>query len=181
MMVSRKQSSASPSPLLAALVCTLVVVASPSAGASQIGAGRDFGLGVTLGAPSGVSMKIFLAGQHALDIAVGVGFFGGASFDAHVDYHFYTKPLLRHSHFDLPLYVGVGGRFNFWFEDGDRHYWGGKSKSGRVGVGVRVPVGVAFHFNKVPVDFFLEIVPGLGVVPGVGVHLDGAIGARYFF
>ena len=168
-------------PLLSALAVALVALTSPAAEASQVGAGRDFGLGVTLGAPSGLSMKIFMANQHALDIAVGVGYYGGASFDTHVDYHFYTKPLTRTSAFDLPLYIGVGGRFNFWFEDGNRHYWGGKTKSGRVGVGVRVPIGIAFHFNKVPVDLFLEIVPGLGVIPGVGFHLDGAIGARYFF
>ena len=33
---------------------------------------------------------------------------------------------------------------------------------GHVGVGVRVPVGIAFNLNKLPLDVFLELAPGLG-------------------
>lgn len=168
-------------PLVAALLIAAAAAAPSTASASEVGTSRKFGLGVTLGAPSGLSMKIFLAKMHALDIAIGAGWYGGASLDTHLDYHFYATQLTRTSAFELPLYVGIGGRFNFWFKDEDHHYWGGAKHSGRVGVGVRVPVGIAFHLNKVPVDVFLEIVPGVGLFPGVGFHLDGAIGARYYF
>lgn len=167
--------------VLSAAIALVALSAAAPASASQVGNGRNFGLGVTLGAPSGLSMKYFMGQNHALDLGVGVGFFGGNTLSVHLDYHWHAAMLTKTSAFDLPFYIGVGGRFNFWFKDEYHHYWGGESHSGRIGAGVRVPFGIAFHLNKVPLDIYLEIVPGLGVFPGVGAFLDGAVGVRYFF
>jgi hypothetical protein len=35
--------------------------------------------------------------------------------------------------------------------------------------------------DRAPVEIFLEIVPGLDLIPGTDFDLDGAIGARYYF
>lgn len=152
-----------------------------STAASEVGSPRQFGLGGILGAPTGVSGKLFFAPEHALDFAVGVGWLSGPNFHVHADYLFHLE-LTRTRHFDLPLYVGVGGRFTFWFDEGNHGYWGKKADTDhRVGAAVRVPVGIAFHLNDVPLDPFLELVPGLGIFPGIGFTFDAAIGVRYYF
>lgn len=164
----------------AGLVAALALVAATPARASQVGQGNNFGLGLMLGAPSGLSMKIFFHDDHAIDIGVGVGWFGGATLYVHADYLFHFQ-LLSAPTFDLPLYIGVGGKFILWFDEGNHGYWGGDHHDGTLGAGVRVPIGIAFELNAIPLDIFLEIVPGLGVFPGVGAFIDGAIGARWYF
>ena len=163
------------------LFALALLSASPTL-ASEVGSSRRFGLGLALGAPTGVDMKYFFSPRHAIEAVIGVGFFGGSGLSVHVDYKATLAVLTRQSGFELPLYLGVGVRFGYWFSNGARRYWGDKHYYGsQIGLGVRVPWGIAFHLNKVPVDVFLEIAPGLGVVPGVGVFIEGAVGARYYF
>lgn len=169
--------------IAALLTATLVTLASlQPAHASKVGTSNKFGIGGMLGAPTGLSMKYFFHKQHAIDIGIGFGWFGHASLFIHVDYKFHIY-LTKNQHFELPLYFGVGPKLFIWFHDHCHYYWGGKAhcRDGYIGFGVRVPIGVAFHFNKVPLDVFLEIVPGVGFFPWFGMFLDGAVGVRYYF
>lgn len=139
---------------------------------------HPFGLGGIVGSPTGVSLKYFFGGPHAFDAAAGLGWLGGASFHVHADYllHFVFIPT---THFDLPIYAGVGVKASVWFKDKGKYL--GSKKSGAAGLGVRVPVGVAFHLKKVPLDPFVEAVPGVGLLPGPGFSIDTAAGVRYYF
>ncbi|MCP5061274.1 MAG: hypothetical protein GY936_02270 [Ignavibacteriae bacterium] len=47
----------------------------------------------------------------------------------------------------LPIYVGVGSQMKF-DEDGDKNWFG-----------TRVPVGIIYQFEGIPVDIFFEVVP----------------------
>ncbi|MBN1771719.1 MAG: DUF3996 domain-containing protein [Deltaproteobacteria bacterium] len=164
----------------AAAVALAISLSATGAQASEIGNGANVGVGLMLGAPSGLSLKFFFHNDHAVDVGVGVGYFGGATLYVHADYLFHFQ-LLSAETFELPLYIGIGGKFTLWFYEGYHGYWGGYTESGRFGAGVRVPIGIAFELNAIPIDIFLEIVPGLGVFPGIGAFIDGAIGARYYF
>lgn len=167
--------------LVPVLFVALIVAETP-AFATQVGTSRKFGLGGILGAPTGVTGKVFFDRQHALDFAFGIGWLSGSNLHIHVDYLFHFQ-VAKTRHFDLPMYVGVGGRFNFWFSEGYHGYWGPKDHDhySQVGLGVRVPVGVAFHLNKVPLDPFFEIAPAVGFLPVPGFTIDAAIGVRYYF
>ena len=46
---------------------------------------------------------------------------------------------------------------------------------------MRVPFGIAYLAATVPLEFFLEIVPVLDLVPDTDVDIEGAIGFRYYF
>jgi len=46
---------------------------------------------------------------------------------------------------------------------------------------VRIPLGINYIFEKVPLDIFLEFVPLLDLVPGTNFRLKGAVGIRYYF
>jgi len=69
---------------------------------------------------------------------------------------------------DLPIYFGGGIRFL------NRHK---KDEE----LGVRVPVGAEYQFEKLPIGAFIELVPVVKLTPDMGLDFEGGIGIRYFF
>ena len=144
---------------------------------SQIGASRDFGLGIQLGTFSGITGKYYLRGRtHALDFAIGGGYGQSFvnSFHTHVTYSVHFKPLASGGGVRIPVRVGVGG----WVNSGN--YWAFRNANG-VLVGARAPVGLDFDLERAPVQFFVEVALNLAVIPFISAGLDAGIGARYYF
>ncbi|HVK75098.1 MAG TPA: hypothetical protein VM734_17335 [Kofleriaceae bacterium] len=145
-------------------------------------ANKEFGLGLILGAPTGLSGKYFYSEDKAIDFAVGfLGRYRGRDgLHVHVDHLWHPVSLVSDSAFELPLYVGVGGRFySFDWDDNDRY------DDGQV-LGVRVPVGIAFDFNNVPLDIFVELAFVLDFYvsdydDNVDGDFNGGVGVRYWF
>ncbi len=186
--------------LLVALVMALfptAVQARPRPG-GQLGgrsfeANKTFGLGLELGSLAGLTGKVFVSESGAIDFGVGTLFSDGTRsgiFQVYGDYLFHPVSLASIEAFELPLYVGIGGRFWHFSERFDP---GAVEFSGSV-VGVRVPVGIAFDFNNLPLDAFIQVVPTLdyykyssnnGVIMpisnGFAFDIDVSIGARYWF
>lgn len=136
--------------------------------------GGPFGLGLMIGDPSGLSAKYTLDRTHAVDF--GLGFSLEANYiHLHADYLFHFGELTRGWPGGewLP-YVGVGGKV--WVFDTGK---GDDDDGGSIGV--RVPFGIALRLDSAPVDFFLEIVPGMRILPGTHTDIDGALGARFWF
>ena len=126
------------------------------------------GLGVILGEPTGLSFKQWVGTRHAFDIAAAWSFADNGAFHIHADYlwHFFDR-IDRVESGSIPLYVGVGGRIKFNDNDDD--------------VGVRVPLGIDFILADAPIDFFLEVVPILDLVPDTDFEINAALGARFWF
>jgi len=163
------------------VVASLIMTKASPAAASEVAESRRLGIGVMVGAPTGLSLKYYFSPRHALDFGLGVGFWGGPTLYLHGDYKLHFM-LTRNSAFDLPLYIGVGAKLTVWFDNHDHAYWGDNDvHSGYLGFGIRVPIGIAFNLGGLPLDIFFEIVPGLGLFPGIGAFVDGAIGVRWYF
>jgi hypothetical protein len=126
----------------------------------------NFGLGIILGEPTGVSGKLWLTDRSAVDMAAAWSFSDQEAFHLHADYLLHNFDLISVSQGRLPIYFGVGGRVKF--ED--------ESK-----LGVRVPVGLAYIFDGAPLDIFFEIVPILDLIPDTEFEANAAIGIRFFF
>ncbi len=169
-------------PFAIAMILSLVAPA-PAA------ANRDFGLGLVLGAPTGLTMKYWLAGSsmHAIDFAVGESVVGNDGIHVHASYLWHPWVLTRTADFDLGLYIGVGGRFL----SHDR----GRDRDDHVHIGPRVPFGLLFDFRKhrVPIDVFIEMAAVLDIIldddddpnreddDDIDFDINAAIGVRYFF
>src|SRR5262245_30014021 len=126
-------------------------------GGRRFDANKTFGLGLELGAPTGIVGKYFLSSDRALDFGVGdiYNYFNRYGLHIYGDYLFHPVSLVSAADFELPLYVGIGARF--WdFEDR-----GGPVRDSAFALGFRVPVGIAFDFNNVPLDIFVQVVPVL--------------------
>ena len=178
--------------LLLALLATFALVQPTTAEArprpgGQIGgrrfeANKTFGLGIELGAPTAINGKYFLSGDRALDFGIGelFSYVDRYGFDIYGDYLFHPVSLASTEAFELPLYIGPGIRF-LDFED----------RSGPVydtafAIGFRVPIGISFDFNNVPLDVFVQLVPTIDFFSGYARHtvypfIEGSIGVRYWF
>ncbi len=130
------------------------------------GQGNGWGIGIILGEPTGLSLKVWTGGTTAFAAAAAWSFRGEGKLHLHLDYLFHNFRLLKVHSGKLPVYFGIGGRIKF--EDEKR-------------VGVRIPLGLCYLFKNQPLDIFFEIVPLLDLAPETAMSLNASLGIRYFF
>src|SRR3954470_18294648 len=92
----------------------LAVTAVPAWADDDEGSGRavdkgSIGVGIILGEPTGVTAKLYLKDDQAIQGAIGSAFIGGG-LQVHGDYVFHPYILQTRPSFVLPLYVGPGLR-----------------------------------------------------------------------
>lgn len=146
-------------------VVLCVLVATVIAG-SAFAQEADFGLGVILGEPTGLSGKLWMSEHTAVDAAIAWSFGDKDALHLHADYLVHNMRLIQVDVGTLALYFGVGARLKF--DDDDS-------------LGVRIPIGLTYLFQDAPVDIFIEVVPLLDLVPDTEFNPNAAIGVRYFF
>jgi hypothetical protein len=137
-----------------------------------------FGLGLELGGPSGLNGKYFLSDSGALNFGLGAnGYYRDRDgIHLNLDYLWHPLSLANPPEFQLPFYIGIGGRL--WdFDDGPND---------PVAYGLRVPLGIAFDFNNVPLDIFIQLTPTLDFYRNyrdddLGFWFDFSLGIRYWF
>ncbi|MCW8803489.1 MAG: hypothetical protein OQK57_03740 [Ignavibacteriaceae bacterium] len=141
-------------------ILVVFVVISLSATYAQ----KNFGIGVILGEPTGLSAKLYTGSNNAFDFAAAWSFKGNGNLLLQADYVWHSS-LTRASSGELMLYYGIGGRVIF--QDDPRF-------------GARIPVGLDYQFTSAPIDIFLELVPILDFVPSTNFNLGGGIGVRFW-
>ena len=156
------------------LVTTMTASAPRNSAAAKPG---PLGLGIVLGDPSGISMKLSLDNQHALQLHAGfeVEKFDRARVSTALDYLFYFRDLTvvaKHKNeikVNLNPYAGVGTSIQI------------SEGSTPIRLGARAPLGLAFLFAPGNVELFTEIALGIHIFPSTTALIDGGIGARWFF
>jgi hypothetical protein len=135
-----------------------------------------FGVGLMLGEPTGITAKLYLADDRAIDFALG-GDLAASGYEFHADYLFHPWILQQRDSFVLPVYLGPGFRLI--------DYNGGAAASSHVAFGARAEVGILFDFKNVPLDTFIEIAGifqyDFGAGKGFGVGGAADAGIRYYF
>ena len=138
----------------------------------SFGQSNNLGLGIIVGEPTGLSLKVRTSENTAIDAALGWSFRDQGSIHIHGDFLLHDYTLIHVDEGRLPVYYGIGGRIKLKNKDkgndDDR-------------IGIRVPVGIAYEFSSRKVDIFLEIVPILDLAPKSQLSLNAALGARYWF
>lgn len=143
----------------AAVAVVVLALAIPATVDAQQRSG--IGLGMMLGEPTGISAVSWLGGGNALDLVAAWSFSGESSIYFHADYQF-------HGFVERPLtaFVGVGGAL-FLREN--------------PAIGLRVPLGLTFIFQEVPLDLFFEVAPGMTLIPDTDPFVGGGVGFRFYF
>lgn len=124
------------------------------------------GVGLIVGEPTGISGKYWTGSTIAFDAGLAWSFIDENAFQIHADYIFHNMRLITISDGKLPFYYGIGARLKTATD---------------VQLGVRVPLGLAYLFQNVPIDIFIEVVPILDLIPKTDFQISIALGARYFF
>ena len=142
------------------------------AGLSYGESNHNIGLGLIVGEPTGVSFKLWSKQAVAFDAAAAWSLVGGEYFQVHGDFLLHNFNLFRVETGRMSLFYGAGARLKF-----AENAIGGAETI----FSLRVPVGLAYEFEKTPIELFLEIVPMLDLVPATELQLAGAVGFRYYF
>lgn len=145
-------------------IATLLILILSAAMASA--QPKGWGLGITIGEPTGLSWEYGRAKNQALAGALAWSLRKDNAFYLHVDHLFYGDDFVKEDRSRTMLYFGVGGRLILWDESV---------------VGLRIPLGGAHLFRPMPIKIFLEIVPVLDLFPETQFDLSVALGVRYFF
>lgn len=149
-----------------------LLVALPAAQAQE-----DFGIGVILAEPTGLSAKAWFNDREAIDLAAAWSFASHDSFQVHVDYLYHRYDLFRDADTSVgrpALYFGAGARLKLGDDEGL-----GDDEDDRLGI--RIPGGVTYLFAQAPFDVFAELVPVLDLAPETELELNAAIGGRFYF
>ncbi len=120
-------------------------------------------LGIILGEPTGLSLKMWQSDNTAFDAGIAWSFGGSGSVHIHSDY-------LRHNWLDtdtggLALYYGLGARVKL--ADDPR-------------LGARIPIGLQFNIPDTRLSAFFEVAPLLDLVPETTFDVNGGLGIRIF-
>lgn len=126
---------------------------------------NGFGLGIIVGEPTGLSAKVWTTEYTALDAAMAWSFVGNGFLRLHSDLLFH-RYLIEVEQGQLPVYFGAGAKLGF---------------ASNLELGIRIPLGIAYQFESVPLEAFLELVPVFNLLPKTSVGMDGGIGIRYYF
>lgn len=156
--------------------CLLMIVQGSQA--QQYGYGsRNFGLGVIIGEPTGLSAKLWTANSTAFDFGLGWSIGGDGRYDGtyagrsrvhlHMDYLWHSFDAIESTE-RFPLYYGIGARINS----------GGGYQSSAA---VRGVIGIAWLPRETPIDLFFEVAPSLQLTPSSGFGVDAGIGGRFYF
>jgi hypothetical protein len=146
------------------LLCLIIGFSSTINTAHAQQKGDNFGIGIMIGEPSGLTIKKWLTDNTAFDV--------GAAWslsDRNEAIHLHTDFLLHNWFNDNPnlaFYYGIGGRAIL---DSDAK------------IGVRVPLGLNYVFESGPFDVFVEAVPIIDLAPDTKFAGNGAVGFRFYF
>ena len=130
--------------------------------------GENLGVGLIVGAPTGLSLKAWQDGIHAVDVGLGWTAEHNENFHLHADYLFHDFSVFKPSTGRMPLYYGVGGAISRKSGD-DTH------------VGIRVPFGISYFFANSPLEIFGELAPRADLSPSSHLTIDAALGVRFYF
>ncbi len=143
---------------------------------------NDFGAGIFLGDPTAITIKYWRDKQIAFD--AGMGFAVANYFIFYGDYLYHFPQAFKHKEpflAQLTPYVGVGGIMAVTTNDRSQNYAYYGKNSGSFGLGVKVPVGIEWRPREPSLGVFVEIAPGISIIPATTAIFTGGIGVRYYF
>lgn len=162
-------------------LCLLAALAALPIQSASAAKGGPLGLGIVLGEPSGLSAKYWLGSRTAVDFGLAYSFNSFFAIFSDYLYHFPAAFASQKNPIsEISPYVGIGAIF---FADtassrsSSRYF----TTDGDVGLGLRLPLGLEWRPNSAPIGIFLELVPGIGIIPSTFGFVEGGLGGRFYF
>ncbi|HEY4178523.1 MAG TPA: hypothetical protein VGM90_16865 [Kofleriaceae bacterium] len=145
---------------LFALAVVFTAVAQREARADVIG------LGVFVGEPAGLDIKVDFKPRSSLESVIGwTTFRDGRTNYGHLTY-LYTLATATSATLSIPLRLGIGGAI---YNTND------------VQLGARVPLELGLRFRRTPIEIYGEIALFVRLTNDTGFDTQGGIGLRFYF
>ena len=133
----------------------------------------EYQLGVVLGAPTGISGKVSLENNRAVDAVLAYSLADDLGLEFHADYLVENaRSFATNTGSPFELYYGIGVRVV-------------SIKKGRheddTAFGPRAPIGLTYQLQKPRVEFFGELALAFDLSPATNLDLEGGVGVRYRF
>lgn len=128
--------------------------------------GSDMAFGLFLGQPTGLTFRMGLGSNQSLEAKAAWAFSGQGSFAAQANWLLEFPGTFVIEGEDIIPYVGAGAALGI---------------SGEVSLGIRIPFGLVYRFEKAPIELCLEVAPGMNLLPGTTFSGSGGLGVRYRF
>lgn len=145
---------------------------------SQSPGSKNFGFGIILGDPTGLTLKYWTQRDNALVFDLGASYFGSPRIDVDYLWHFdaFRSNIAK-------LYAGFGGVLGIGEGKGlyytEHHGFYFRTDNG-LGLGVRGLIGVNVIPRNSPLEFFLEAGLLVGLSPDFGSAGDVGLGIRFY-
>jgi hypothetical protein len=140
----------------------VLVVLLAHAGLAQ---GHGLGLGLTIGEPTGISVKGWVTNSGAIQLGIGYPSLSSTNGTAISADYIWHSHIFRSSEY-FPLFYGIGGIFGVSSTDI---------------LGARGVFGIAWWPHRSSLDVFLQMVPTFYFQPASQFEFDFGFGIRYFF
>jgi len=129
---------------------------------------QGFGMGIVIGEPTGLTFALRPDEMNAVQFHASWSLIADR-LRLSADY-LRTLAVARADGWSVPFYVGLGGLVGARLEPDEA-----------LAVGGRVPIGFAVHPADTPIEPFLEVAPGVLILPETVPLFEGALGVRYYF
>jgi len=134
--------------------------------------GGPLGLGIAIGAPTGISGKLWIGDWMGLQFSAGGDIGRIGDFAGTIDYVVHFRPFnTATSEYSVPIYFGGG------FVLSTNTY----EQYGDVMLGPRATAGLSVLVKELPTELYFEVNPTFLVYEDVSWSVDGQIGVRYYF
>jgi hypothetical protein len=128
---------------------------------------EGFGVGFILGSPTGLSGSLPVGETNAFNGVIGYDLVGGgANITVMADYVWHRRDLIHAPEGQFSLYFGPGAYLQV---------------SDDPTVGVRGVLGISYRPPVNPLEFLLEVGPGVSVLPDTEPLITAGLGMRYYF
>jgi len=134
------------------------------------------GAGIILGDPSGISLGYKLDADSSLQAALAWDLISPGGFTLTGDYIFHFDRIFKVKSTFIPLYTGIGAKLTILAGTGRFD-----SSASTIGLAARIPLGIRWEFPDLPLEAFLELVPGLRLFPDTTFDAGMGLGIRWYF
>lgn len=141
--------------------------------------GKNFGIGVIIGEPTGLTAKIWTQKDMALAFSLGNSYFGSVRIGMDYLWHFNAfNSNIVNLYAGPGAAIGIGESSGWWYKDKDQKWY---KSSDEIGLGIRGILGINVVPRNSPIEIFGELGLMVGFLPGTYTNFEGAIGIRFYF
>jgi hypothetical protein len=161
------------------LMIIMILFVSTQALKSYSPNGKSFGIGVMVGEPTGLTLKLWTQRDIAIAISIGNSYFGSLRIGADYLWHFNAfNSSIVNLYAGPGIAVGIGESGGWWYKNKNKYWYKGENETA---VGIRGILGMNIVPRNSPIEIFGEIGLMIGILPMTHTNGEGSVGIRFYF